>query len=340
VIVLFVHELNMGPSFRFIRTTKGRIPPIQVCTYQSAFRRLSYPAGTLIFTDFEFLSGFEMMVAAEMAEAALRVDPANKVLNHPARACERYVLLRRLRAEGLNPTEITRLDAGERPTRYPVFLRLEDGAFGPETGLLATAADFDQKLRELALQGLPFKRRVAVSYEGEPDADGLFRKYGAFRIGSSIVPHHLLRSSDWSVKSGRNESDPAFLSEELAYVRDNPHAEHLMQVAKTGGLEFGRIDYGFAQGRPVIFEMNSNPTFPRFRGGSSDREDRRAIILDRLRTALQAIDGSDARRSRIRFTPHPHARRYVQMHRWGPLQVGLWRLRVALRDRSWRLEKH
>lgn len=85
-------------------------------TYQSAFRSLSFPAGTLNFSDFEFLSGFELMAAAEIAATALQESPSTRTLNHPARACERCVLPRRLHAAGLNPTPLMRLDAGEPDT--------------------------------------------------------------------------------------------------------------------------------------------------------------------------------------------------------------------------------
>ncbi len=331
MIIYFVHELNQNPALKLVTTARGQLPKIQIVTYQSAFRALSFPAGTLIFSDFEFLNGFELMAAAEMAETALRKDPTTRILNHPARACERYVLLRRLHAEGLNPTEVTRLETGERPTRYPVFLRMEDGCWGAETPLLHDAEELERILVTFRTSARPLKRRVTVSFEGEPDADGYHRKYGAFRVGDAIIPQHILRSSGWSVKSGRNEYDPEFLSEELTFVHKNPHQDHLMHVSDLGDLQFGRIDYGFAGGRPVIYEINPNPTFPRFRGGNPDREERRGIILDRLRAAFQAIDSEEMTRVRIRFTPHVHTQKYIQLHRWGRIRRGLWRLKLRLR---------
>ncbi len=331
MIIYFVHELNQRPARRLVTTARRELPQIRIVTYQSAFRALSFPAGTLMFSDFEFLNGFELMAAAEMAEAALAANASTQILNHPARACERFVLLRRLHAAGVNPTEVTRLDAGERPTRYPVFVRLEDGCWGAETPILQDGEELERALAAFRTGARPMKRRIAVSFEGESDPDGYHRKYGAFRIGAAIVPQHILRSSGWSVKSGRNEYDPRFLSEELAFVRDNPHQDHLLRVADLGDLQFGRIDYGFAGGRPVVYEINTNPTFPRFHGGNPDREERRGIILERLRAAFQAIDSHETTRARIRFTPHVHAQRYIQLHRWGPLRRGLWRLKLLLK---------
>jgi hypothetical protein len=172
MIIYFVHELNQRPALRLVRTARAQLPPIRIVTYQSAFRALSFPAGTLIFSDFEFLNAFELMAAAEMAEAALRENPSTRILNHPARACERYVLLQRLNAAGLNPTEVTRLECGARPGRYPVFVRLEDGCWGAETPLLQNEEDLERVLESSGRDGRPMKGRIAVSFEADPDADG------------------------------------------------------------------------------------------------------------------------------------------------------------------------
>lgn len=334
MIVFFVHEMNQRPALRLLRTAKGQIPAIRLVTYQQAFRHLKFPVGTLIFSDFEFLNGFEMMAAAEMANAALAVNPDTRILNHPAQACERFALLRKLWNAQLNPVEVTRLEDGSRPSRYPLFLRLEDGCWGPESGILRNAEEFEQALADLRKAGRPLKRRIAVSFEAEQDADGYYRKYGSFRIGDAIIPQHILRNKGWSVKSGQGTTAPSFVAEELAFVRDNPHADFLRYVTDLGGLQFGRVDYGLVAGQPVVFEINPNPTFPRFRGGSADRQARRDIILPQLKSAFAAIDSGDTTSGWVSFTPHPHARRQMQAQRWGMFQQGLWRLRLYLRERN------
>ncbi|NCU21749.1 hypothetical protein EOM89_13830, partial [Candidatus Falkowbacteria bacterium] len=229
MIVVFIHELNRNPLLKMLASAKGRLPPITPVTYQQAFRRLAFPAGTLIFTDFEFLDGFGMMAAAAMADAALRRDPQTRVLNHPADAAERYALLRRLHRAGLNPVEVTRLDGGDRPTRYPVFLRLEDGCLGAETGLLHTAEDFDAALAHLRATQRPLKRRIAVSFEASADAEGGFRKYGAFRIGDAII---LGQNIDFDLsffhRYGFFKDNPTIDTYELAAV--------LMPTASRYGL--------------------------------------------------------------------------------------------------------
>jgi hypothetical protein len=330
MIVYFVHELNRNPARKLLAQSGGALPNLRLVTYQQAFRQLSFPAGTLIFSDFEFLDGFGMAAAAAIADAALKARPQTRILNHPCHAAERFELLRRLHRAGMNPVEVTRLDSGDMPTRYPLFLRHEDGCHGAETGLIQTEAEFVAALAA----GRPRKRRIAVSFEAAPDADGLFRKYGAFRIGDAIIPQHILRSGDWVVKSTTGETSAAFAAEELAFVRDNPHRKALLRATDLGGLQFGRIDYGLRDGQPVIFEVNPNPTFPNFRKTGGERGARRGVILAQVVAAMAQIDDPDAGRARLRFVPPPETDRYIQMARWNGLSRRLWEVRAMLARRG------
>jgi len=336
MITYFVHELNRNPARKLIASAGRHLPFLRVITYQDAFRRLSFPAGTLIFSDFEFLDGFGMTAAAAIAQAARRADPQTRILNDPCTACERYALLRRLNRAGLNPVEVTRLEGGDRPSRYPVFLRMEDGCLGAETGLIRSEDDFDAALQAMRAAGRPLKRRIAVSFETAADSEGLFRKYGAFRIGDAIIPQHILRSSEWVVKSSISRSSPEFSAEELAFVRDNPHRDALLQATDLAGLQFGRIDYGLHEGRVVIFEVNPNPTFPNFGNTSDTRSERRDLILSRVVEAMHAIDDGKVRSSRLHFVPPAEVSRYIQIDRWNGVRRRLWDLRAMLRRREQR----
>lgn len=315
MITILVHELNQHTVDRLLKTAGNRLSGIQKFTYQQAFRSLSVPAGTLIFTDFDYLNGIEMDAAAAMANAASAANPEIKILNHPSYACERYELLKRLHARGLNPIEITRLDGTELPSRYPVFIRLEDGAWGPESGLINTEHDLVKAVDELKISGFTPKRRVAVSFEGKKDKDGYYRKYGAFRIGDAIIPQHILRGRKWVVKSRSKTFDEAFVEEEFGFVQDNPHREQLLELCELVGLQYGRVDYNMVDGAPVIFEINPNPIFPRFEGGNPAREERRRIILNRLKLAFDAIDTPVGNHRPIQFRPPQGRLKFMRIGR-------------------------
>jgi hypothetical protein len=332
MITVLVHELNREPMRRLISRSGHMLPYLRMETYQSAFRQLTFPRGTLIFTDFEFLNGVEIMAAAEIAETAMRVDPSARVLNHPGRALERFALLRKLNETGMNSVEVSRLEQGERPSRYPVFIRMEDYSWGPETGLLETPDELEDAISRLQGSSRPMKRRIAVTFEGGCDAAGYYRKYGAFRIGGAVVPQHILRNSDWSVKSSTSIVDPDFVREELAFVRDNPHADALLRVCDAGHIQFGRVDYTVRDGSLVVFEINPNPTFPRFKGGAADREERRGHIIAGLKSAFAAIDG--AAEGRADFIPPAESRRYIQSGRWMKPTRFLWKARLGRRMKT------
>ena len=168
--------------------------------------------------------------------------------------------------------------------------------------MLYNKNEFAQAVVALSESGKTLKRRIAVSFEAEADDDGYFRKYGAFIVGDRIIPQHILRKKDWIVKSRFSQIDEAFVKEEHAYVRDNPHAEQLLNMAHVGNIEFGRIDYTLRQGQPVVFEINLNPTFPRFRGGSAQRQHRRDLIVNRLCDAMKNIRSPDNVKGLIDFS--------------------------------------
>ena len=333
MISIFVHANNihtMG-NLRAVPALRRMLRPV---LYQDAFRTLAVPAGPAIFTDMDLLDARQREVAASMALAIIKAAPEAAILNHPAEMRERYDLLRHLKQAGLSPVEAVRLESGDSPSTYPVFIRSECGANGPETGLLANEADFRAACSDLKAQGKPAKGRVAVGYHAEPGADGYFRKYGAFRIGKRIIPQHIQFNRDWIVKANAPGRSELQIGEELDYCRENPHADLLMPVFEAGAIGFGRADYGFAGGKFCLYEINTNPTFPRFVGGDPRRNDRRAAILDAILAALSEIDDGSRRQRSIPFMPLSPYRDYVDTHNWSPWARAAWRIRLVSRKRT------
>ncbi len=304
MIRIFVHARNLVPIRKLAAAPASISDRITIHTYQRAFSRQCVPAGTLVFTDFDLLQSYELDAVAHIANTARQQRPDLQILNHPAVACERFDLLGRLHRAGLNPIQVTRLDGAAEPQTYPVFLRAEDGWAGPETGLLDDPAAFRAAVDGYRERGEPLKRRIAVSFAADLDADGFHRKYGAFVIGDRIVSQHIMRSRNWVVKHKGREDDAAFIEEERQFCRHNPHQDWLREVARVGGISFGRIDYGFANGAPVAYEINLNPTFPKLRGGvGTERNARKEALLDQLGAALAEIDtNADASRGDIAFS--------------------------------------
>jgi hypothetical protein len=295
---------------RYHRKTLNGV--VRSLTYEELFFEGAGPIGHYIFTDFDRLTRYELECAASFATALQRAAPEARILNHPLTVLERYPLLVELHRAGINGFTATRLECGERPPRYPVFIRAEDGYGGPETDLLRSDAEFDAAMEDLARRGLPRRGRIAIGFANERAPDGHFHKYGAFNIGGRILPYDLLYGQSWVVKIRFDGSawatarDASYgdstdgVTRELRYVRDNPHKDILHRAFSIAGIDYGRADFGIVNGRVQIYEINTNPHLPH-QPTPDRRGERRAIFLTQAIDAIKAIDVPIPRNGRVRF---------------------------------------
>jgi hypothetical protein len=128
-----IHYLVTGrysaPVRRLLRLVPELRRTIRYLTYEELFFQLSAPIGHYVFGDIDRLSRYERETAGNFAGALRRAAPEARVLNDPAVTLDRVPLLAALHRAGINDFEAVRLDVG-RPSRYPVFIRTEDGHFG------------------------------------------------------------------------------------------------------------------------------------------------------------------------------------------------------------------
>lgn len=286
---------------------------LALLTYEELFFEGAGPIGHYIFTDFDRLSRYELESAAAFAEALLAAAPEARILNHPLKALERYPLLVALHRAGINDFVATRTECGERPPRYPVFIRAEDGYGGPETDLIKNDEEFDAALADLARRGLPRRERIAIGYANERAADGYFHKYAAFNIDGWIIPGDLTYGQSWVVKirvtanewaKGRDDAygtSGTGAARELRYILDNPHRDALARAFAVAGIDFGRADYGVVDGRVQIYEINTNPHLP-VRERTDARAERYAVVRRGLLEALKSVGKPLHARGRIRFS--------------------------------------
>jgi hypothetical protein len=300
---------------------------LSLLTYEELFFERGGPIGHYILTDFDRLSRYELECVVAFASALKATAPDARILNHPLRSLERYPLLVALHKAGINDFTAVRLEVGDRPTRYPVFIRAEDGYGGPDTDILHNDAEFDAALADLARRGLPLRGRIAIGYCAERHPEGFYEKYGAFNVGGEIIPQHLMRGKGWVVKGNAREFDWVVrrndedrysaenLSDELRFVRENPHREVLSRAFAIAGIDFGRIDYSIINGSVQIYEINTNPTFPHF-GRADGRAARRQLTKDRLLAALHAINRPLPRHGRVRFIEARPRAHDLHLPRW------------------------
>lgn len=295
-MIRFLVAPGFSYTFKSIVVPDRRLRPlpVEVWHYRRAFGQETLPPGTWVFCDIERLAVWELRLAGEVARLMRKAGPAFRVMNDPARAAARYELLLRLHAAGLNRFRAWRGEDGLPPARFPVFLRLESDHRHPISDLLESPEALSAALDGLAGRGIARRGVLIVEYQAEELTPGVFRKYGAYRIGERIVADHMVHDLSWAAKYGRQEAWSAErYADELDYVRGNPHADALMRAFEIAGIDYGRADYGIVGGTPQIWEINTNPVLPAARLDKVRPERREAMRLARD-GRLEAFEALDA----------------------------------------------
>jgi len=230
-------------------------------TYAELFRRGSAPTGcAYLFTDRERMSEPSRAIACELWERLEGCGQPVRLLNDPRKQLNRHDLLLKLYHSGVNDFRPFRLaELADAKPRFPVFLRIEDDHSGPKSELITDASQLELEFRKLLLGGIPEEKIIAIEFSEVAEADGMRRKFGAVRIGDEVICQHILFSRDWNVKAEGSIREPANLEESDEYFRTNPHAERLMPIFETAGIEFGRIDYSLCGNSIRVWEINDNP---------------------------------------------------------------------------------
>jgi hypothetical protein len=265
-------------------------PPTTVLSYDALFRRKTLPPATYVFTDFDRLNFWELHLAALVYN---RIEAAGwQPLNNPARARQRHGLLRRLYDAGINQFQVYRVETGEKPQRYPVFVRGESAHQGPLTGLIADRKELESAIETLIAAGNPERHLIITEYAAEPIRPDLYRKYQMFRIGERIFPSFCFHNDTWIMKAGKTGiAGQELYEEENLILRQNPYEELVRPAFEIAQINYGRADFGIVNGKVQIYEINTNPDIGH--GGSHPfpiREDTHRLAWNYYIEALAAID--------------------------------------------------
>lgn len=236
------------------RKLRGRVA---VCSYDDLARARWLPCGAWVFTDHDRLGEATLAIGSAVADQ-LR-GAGCPVLSHPGSMMRRVQLLDALYREGINDYRAVRVRDGlPDDLPFPVFLRLDNEHKGP----LAEPARTRRELLEL-IASSPHKdspHLLAVEFCDTADADGVYHKYGATRIGDAIVPRHVFASKHWMTKLNDNVDDRWLKTEADFFARfESDFAPTLQRVFEIAGAEFGRIDFSLKDGGIRVWEINTNP---------------------------------------------------------------------------------
>jgi len=264
---------------------------ITILTYQQAFRKRRFPAGTYIFSDIERLTPIESEKAAQIHQVLhSRWGSRILMLNHPTRSMRRFELLRTLNRVGINIHNAYRLIEGGLPEKYPVFLRGADDHKGASSGLIDSRDKLEREIEAFIRSGKSREDKIIVEFNDTADETGLYRKYSAFFIDGTIIPRHICFSWDWQVKLPDVSSREA-IREEVRFIHSNSHAEQLAKIFDAARIHYGRIDYGLRDGRIQVWEINTNPRLASFVSSENpERHDAQVLFTRLLRQAFERID--------------------------------------------------
>ncbi len=266
--------------------------------------------GAQIFSSLDQLTAGELEALGAMHARLAQLNPPPRLLNDPSRSLIRSELLQRLADQGLNSFRAYGADQLDAVRAYPVFIRENRGHNGSLTELLESEKELHKALLALRIRGYHREDLLVVEFCDTSDANGVFRKYAAFRVGNAILPCHLMTSRDWSVKHGSTETTLQTLQEELAFHEHNPFEPWLRGVFSLAGIEYGRLDFASLNGRPQAWEINTNPTLGRDprnprRPAPPELKELRAHTRDlwhsRLLQAFVELDQPETRRVQVQL---------------------------------------
>jgi len=290
-MIFLVVNYHHAYTFREFLQTWGRAvaPQVRFLYYEDLLYRTSLPRGTYLFSDLERLTAQQKAQASAIAD--LLVAHGIPVLNRPDRVLCRYALLDTLHRSGKNRFRAVRLPRADNTLRFPVFLRAENDHDGAISARLNSLAELRAAADTAVRNGADPEALLAVEFCETADADGIYRKYSAFQIGDRFIPRHVLFSRNWITKKPDIAGETQAAEErDYLFADPHPHEAAVRAAFQTAGIDYGRIDYGFADGQLQVWEINTNPmiTLPRERLAPA-RLDAQSQVFARICTAFQQI---------------------------------------------------
>jgi hypothetical protein len=298
MICYLVTEQRTYPMRFFLETWgKHLAERVRIVTYESLVGGHELPQGdgeSYIFTNFGGIGRMGPRAQKQFGDLHNRLIEscgADKVHNDPARSLRRFDLLRHLHDRGVNSFNAYRVTERGAAPRFPALVRHESQSIFEQPALAHDSDQYKAQLRGIKWRCGTLREFIAVEFCDTADANGLYRKYGAFVVGKRIVPRHIFFSRDWHIRNP-DLAEPEMVAEELAYLDDNPHADALLECARLAGISYGRIDYGVLDGRPQVWEINTNAALVNPPGGDlPQRAPVHERFVEKFTEALAALDG-------------------------------------------------
>jgi hypothetical protein len=141
--------------------------------------------------------------------------------------------------------------------------------------------------------------------------ENLYRKLAVYGVGGRMVPALCAHQGHWKAKLGESGiAGGELYDDEYRLVSENAFGEAIRPAFDLGAMEYGRADFGLLQGRPQVYEINTNPMIRNLkaqvsgaaeglrgghvRPGGCIRAHRRPRIRSTLQAGRQRVDQGTA----------------------------------------------
>lgn len=241
---------------------------IQIHSYERIDKLRVIEPSACIFTGLGVITELERELSNSLWDQLENHGFPIRLMNHPKNTLNRHALHKELFR--LNINDFRSFYLHEIPNtnlNYPIFIREADKHTGSLSELIFSEFELEKQLQNLKKSGYELNSLLIVEYIRTADQNNVFKKYSAFKIGDTIIPRYLTLSHNWVAKE--NAESPAdktlydddHIKEEFDYITANPHKDELFNIFKIAGIDYGRIDYGFKDGKLQVWEINTLPTF-------------------------------------------------------------------------------
>lgn len=247
-----------------------RTTPFEACTTILSFREFlrfdKLPVSDYIFSDFERLTDGQIAAVRDRFAALCERRPGLRALNTPEHRFRRLQVSSCLYEAGINTFRVVPAHDLPDDLRFPVFVRRLDDHNGPVTAMLN---DWQALRRALAAieadaSGGSSDDLAVVEVVDTRNDDGLHEKQSYFRVGDTMFPGALNATENWVCKGvARNNEGAAMKQRRMRFLTGNEHGCAMRKVFETAGITYGRADYAMVNGRPEVFEINTNPMIVR-----------------------------------------------------------------------------
>lgn len=276
-------------------------PEIQCVAYEDVFMQRTLPCGTWVFMGVQQLPPAGRMLAERVWQAL--ADAGQKVLNRPKLLPSRHSLLDVMYRAGINEFRSHLPGEINDDIRYPVFVRKAEQHTGSMSGLIRSRRELETFLRWQQLRGYKSHEMLVIEFCDTVNATGEYRKYSAQYVQGDVAARHLHVDTHWMVKAHGSTFHDEWAYEERDFIRQNSHAAEIKKIFELVKFDYGRIDYGFLNGKIQVWEINSNPTIGRarqrrkiaetLRRTQQLQEPGKTMFFERFHSMLEAIDSPE-----------------------------------------------